>query len=113
MEELNRRHVLLVGLPGAGKTSAGGVAAGRLGARFVDFDALIEARAGKSVASIFAEDGESAFRALESSVGAEQLALSPAVLAPGGGYMQMEGQRRHALALSYAIYLRTSPVEAA
>src|SRR5258708_15415593 len=80
------RHVVLVGLPGSGKTTVGTLAAGELGAPFTDLDVVIAARAGKSVGAIFAEQGEPAFRALEASVGTELLAGPPLILAPGGGF---------------------------
>lgn len=113
MEALKRRHVVLVGLPGAGKTSAGRLAARRLGARFADLDELIESRAGKSVERIFKEDGETAFRELEARIGSEMLAGEPMVLAPGGGFFQQELLRSLVLQLGLVIYLRTSPAEAA
>jgi shikimate kinase len=110
---LKRKHVILVGLPGAGKTTVGGLVAEALGAPFADFDRLIEERAGKNIPSIFREDGEVAFRRLEATIGAEQLAGEPAVLAPGGGYFLDDTQRRLSLALGYAIYLQASPAIAA
>jgi shikimate kinase len=110
---LKRRHVVLVGLPGAGKSSAGRLAAERLGAPFADFDAVIEARAGKPVPRIFAEDGEAAFRSLEAEVGKSLLDGEPSVLAPGGGWFLNDTGRRSALGKGLVIYLRTSPAEAA
>ena len=105
--------MILVGLPGAGKSTVGPLVARRLGAMFADFDRLIEDRAGKSVERIFDEDGEGAFRELEARVGSEQLGGPPAVLAPGGGYLQDAVQRRLALAMGYLVYLVTSPGTAA
>ena len=113
MGALSRRHIILAGLPGAGKSTVGRLAASLLDTQFVDFDRAIEQRAGKPVARIFAEDGESAFRALESEVGMELLRGEPAVLAPGGGYFTDDARRRAALAAGYAIYLETSPSVAA
>ena len=110
---MKRRHVVLVGLPGSGKTTVGRLVALRLGAPFADFDQLIEERAGKPIDRIFAEDGEPAFRKLEATVGAEQLTGAPTVLAPGGGYLQDAVQRRQALNLGYLVYLMTSPSVAA
>ena len=60
-----RPSVVLVGPPGAGKTTVGRVLARRLGLGFTDVDALIVQRAGKPIADMFTEDGEDAFRALE------------------------------------------------
>jgi len=80
-----RPQVVLVGPPGAGKTSVGEVLARRLEVGFTDVDDLIIERAGKSVADIFLQDGEPAFRAMERAVVAEALAATDGVLALGGG----------------------------
>jgi shikimate kinase len=77
--------VVLVGPPGAGKTTVGQVLARRLGVGFTDVDELIVARAGKEISDIFLEEGEAAFRALEREVVAEALAGTDGVLALGGG----------------------------
>jgi len=110
---LIRRHVILVGLPGSGKTTVGRLVAAALGAEFVDLDAAIERRAGKSVPRIFAEEGEAAFRALEAEIGAEVLGAAPAVVAPGGGFLASEGARRLARASGLVVYLETDAAEAA
>ncbi|MFC4946426.1 shikimate kinase [Pseudonocardia sp. GCM10023141] len=82
----DRRPVLvLVGPPGAGKTTVGRVLARRLEVGFTDVDELIVARAGKAIADMFLEDGEDAFRALEREVVAEALTTVDGVLALGGG----------------------------
>ena len=78
-------RVVLVGLPAAGKTSAGRKLARRLGVPFADSDALIEARDGRTIPQIFLESGEPVFRALEVEVIAEALASFEGVLALGGG----------------------------
>jgi shikimate kinase len=77
--------VVLVGPPGAGKTTVGRVLARRMGLAFTDVDALIVERAGKSIGDMFTEDGEDAFRALERAVVAEALESTDGVLALGGG----------------------------
>jgi shikimate kinase len=81
-------HVVLVGLPGSGKTSVGRSLAARLGRPFLDFDEEIERREGQSVGRIFADRGESYFRELESGL-TEQMrdAGGGMVLAPGGGWV--------------------------
>ncbi len=76
---------MLVGPPGAGKTTVGQVLARRLGVGFTDVDALIEERAGKTIADMFTQDGEPAFRVLEREVIAEALSSTDGVLALGGG----------------------------
>ncbi len=78
-------NIVLIGFMGTGKTAVGRRVAARLGRPFIDTDALIEARAGRSIARIFAEDGEEAFRRLEAEVVAEASARSGAVIATGGG----------------------------
>jgi shikimate kinase len=83
--ESHRPTVVLVGPPGAGKTTVGTALAQHLATRFTDSDALIEARAGSTIAEIFTRDGEDVFRALEREVVAELLAAGEGVLALGGG----------------------------
>ena len=65
---------ILIGPPGAGKTTVGGLLAKQLGLGFLDTDASVEAVAGKPVADIFVEDGEPAFRRLEHAVGSPEMA---------------------------------------
>jgi shikimate kinase len=80
-----RPTLVVVGPPGAGKTTVGRVLARRLGVAFADVDAMIEEQTGRSVADLFLEDGEDGFRALERKVVAEALASHDGVLALGGG----------------------------
>jgi len=108
-----RRHVVLVGLSGAGKTAAGRLAAERLGARFADLDELVERRAGKSVAAVFAEDGEPAFRALEGACAREVFAAGPAVIAAGGGFFDDPANRLAAHLAGVTVYLDVDPATAA
>jgi shikimate kinase len=81
-------HVVLIGLPGSGKTSVGRLLAGRLSRQFLDFDEEIERREGQSVGRIFAERGEAYFRELERRLTEELRAVGGGmVLAPGGGWI--------------------------
>lgn len=80
-----RPNVVLIGFMGTGKTAIGEAAAARLGYAFVDTDAVIEARAGRSISRIFAEDGEPAFRRLETQVVTAVAAQGGSVIATGGG----------------------------
>jgi shikimate kinase len=96
--------IVLVGAPGSGKSTVGALLAERLGVTFRDADAVIVERAGKSVAEIFTDDGEAAFRALEGQITAELLAL-PGVLSLGGGAV-LSGATRAALRVHRVVWLR-------
>lgn len=80
-----RPHLVLVGPPGAGKTTVGRLLAARLGLAFRDTDADVEQRAGKPISEIFFDDGEERFRALEREAVAAALAEHDGVLSLGGG----------------------------
>lgn len=109
--ELVDGPIVLVGAPGAGKSTVGRALAARLGLPFRDVDAVIEERATKSVAEIFADEGEPAFRTQEEAVTAELLRL-PGVLALGGGAV-LSGATRAALAGRQVVWLQVSAGEAA
>jgi len=78
-------NLVLTGFMATGKTRVGREVARRLGRPFVDMDAVIEARAGKSIPSIFADDGEAAFRRMEAELCRELGGESGLVIATGGG----------------------------
>jgi shikimate kinase len=89
------RSIVLVGLMGTGKTTTGRLLGERLGVPYVDTDDLILARTGRTVRDIFREDGEAAFRVLETGVLVEALAApTPVVLAAAGGVVLSEANRR-------------------
>ncbi len=90
---LGRRSIVLVGMMGAGKSSVGRRLAGRLGVPFVDADSEIESAAGMTIAEIFAQHGESYFRAGEARVIGRLLQQGPQVLATGGGAVVDAGTR--------------------
>ncbi|MDL5157974.1 shikimate kinase [Actinomycetospora termitidis] len=85
--------VVLVGPPGAGKSTVGRLLADRWGVPFADTDALIEERSGRVIADIFTTDGEPVFRALEQETVAEALTTHHGVLALGGGAVLAEATR--------------------
>ncbi len=99
-----RPSLVLVGPPGAGKTTVGQVLARRLGVGFTDVDELIVDRAGKPISDIFLQDGEDAFRALEREVVAEALAGTDGVLALGGGSV-LAAETRERLRGHRVVYL--------
>ena len=105
-------HVVLVGLPGAGKTTAGRIAAGLLRRPFLDFDEEIERREGVAVAEIFATRGESAFRGLELRLTEELAGSPPMVLAPGGGWLTIPGAVALLRPPGRIIHLRLPPAAA-
>lgn len=102
-------HLVLVGLPGAGKSTIGRLLARKLGRPFLDFDHELERRTGKSVQRIFAELGESEFRRLEVELTRELAAAPPMVLAPGGGWITNEGVIDLLRPPGYLIHLRVTP----
>ena len=102
--------VVLVGAPGSGKSTVGGLLAERLGVPFADVDAVIEQRTGRSIAEIFADDGEPAFRALEEQVTAELLG-GPGVLSLGGGAV-LSPTTRSALRGHRVVWLQVSAATA-
>jgi shikimate kinase len=107
-----RPVAVLVGSPGAGKTTVGELLAARLGVTLRDTDADVEAALGMSVADIFIEKGEDAFRAAERAAVAAALAEHPGVLALGGGAVLAE-QTRAALAGHTVVYLDVDVADAA
>lgn len=105
---------------GTGKTAVGRALAERFGKKFMEMDALIERRAGKTIPAIFREDGEIAFRVLEIEVAAEVSRKKDTVIACGGGIVlnriNIDRLRRESrvvclTASPEAIIRRTSPGE--
>lgn len=97
--------VVIVGAPGAGKSSVGRRVAERLGLPFADSDALVEQRAGKSVSDIFVDDGEPTFRELERDEIASALTSFDGVLSLGGGAI-LDPQTRSNLAGHCVVWLK-------
>ncbi len=105
------RNIILVGFMASGKTSVGRALAERTGWTFIDADDAIVARAGKPIHRIFAEDGEPAFRELESRVIADLCAGERQVIASGGGAFVSERNREVMLAGGRVFFLSASPAE--
>jgi shikimate kinase len=102
-------HLILVGLPGVGKTSIGRAAARQLGRKFLDFDEEIERRAGMNVREIFRLKGEEHFREQELALTIELSATNGMILSPGGGWITQQGSVELLRSTGRIIYLRASP----
>jgi shikimate kinase len=100
-------HLVLIGLPGAGKSTVGGKVAAELDTQFVDLDGRIERRSGMSVAKIINEFGEARFRQIEGEAMREALDEDPRVISPGGGWAAQPGALEEARARSLIIYLKS------
>ncbi len=109
-QSVEPRHVAIIGMMAVGKTTVGRVLAARLGRTFVDIDAAIVERTGKSVAKVFAEEGEAWFRSLEHDVIVETLAgTSPSVISLGGGAVLAESNRAALRNGAFVVWLRAEP----
>lgn len=111
-DEPRGRHVILVGLPGAGKSTVGHLLARRLHVGFLDFDVEIVRRAGMPITQIFATRGEPAFRTLELALTEEVAALPAMVLSPGGGWVTQAQAVAALKPRSRLVYLKISPAAA-
>jgi shikimate kinase len=101
---------VLIGLPGSGKSTIGRRLAKALGVALLDTDAAIEQTTGRTIADIFAEDGEKEFRRIEEDVVREALGSHDGVLSLGGGAITSPGVRE-ALSGHTVIYLEISASE--
>jgi shikimate kinase len=101
--------VILTGFMATGKTEVGRRLARRLGRPFVDIDGLVETAAGRTVADIFAAEGEARFRELERTAVAEACRVPDAVVATGGGTL-LDAENRRRLAAAGPIVCLSAPV---
>jgi len=101
-------RVVLIGLPGSGKSSVGAELARLLRAPFADSDELVTAQTGRAVDEIFAQRGEPAFRQLEADMIAEALGTFDGVLALGGGAVTTESVRLDLAAAGVPVVLLTA-----
>jgi len=90
----NRNNLILLGFMGTGKSAVGRRVAALAGAPFLEMDAELERRAGKSISRIFAEDGEAAFRDMESRLAEEWGQKEGTVISCGGGVVLREENLR-------------------
>jgi len=105
-ERLARRSIVLVGMPGSGKSAVGRRLAARLQLPFVDADEEIERAAGKPIMDIFKDHGEAHFRDGERKVIARLLNAGPQVLATGGGAFMIAETRDNVRRLGVSVWIK-------
>ena len=101
-----KKHIVLIGLPGAGKSTVGRMVAERLQTGYVDIDTILIRKEGKPITMIFAEKGEPAFRDMERKEVDTALGNEPAVIVPGGGWAAQPGALDDAKPRGYFVYLK-------
>ena len=97
--------LFLIGYRGSGKTTVARALADRLGWDFLDADAVLEERAGRTIRDIFVTDGETGFRDLESAVLADLAKRTNTVIATGGGIVLREANRQLLTANGFVAWL--------
>lgn len=102
-------RISLIGYRGTGKTAVAAALALRQNAACTDADVVLEARAGKTIAQIFADDGEAAFRELEAALVPELLSGPQTIVAWGGGVVLRAANRELLRQHSHVIWLRAEP----
>ncbi len=102
-------HVILVGLPGSGKTTVGRAVAERLHRPFIDLDEEIERREGESIGQIFGERGEPYFRQLERKLTEELRGCGGMIVSPGGGWVANPGLVSLLRPPGRLVYLKVRP----
>jgi shikimate kinase len=103
-----RRHIVLVGLPGAGKSTVGRRLAKELARPFADVDEQVELREGATVPVVFAERGEAAFRRAETEVLADLLSRDARLVVAAGGGAVTQPANRELLGRACVVWLRAS-----
>ena len=99
------RHLILVGLPGSGKSAVGKLVAEALGAKLIDIDGFLARQMGMPISQIFGMVGEAKFREMERDAVNAALGGDPCVIVPGGGWAAQPGQLEAAKQSCQTIYL--------
>lgn len=110
MNRVLKQNVVLIGMPGAGKSTVGVVLAKRLGLSFVDTDLLIQAQTGRHLQAIIDTDGLSRFRAIEEEV-LLSADVSGTVIATGGSVVYSEAGMAALSARGVVVFLEVPPLE--
>jgi shikimate kinase len=107
------RHVLLVGLPGSGKSTVGRLVAEGLSAPLIDIDGLLVREMGMPISQIFGMVGEARFREMERDAVVAAQSGNPGVIVPGGGWAAQPGQLAAAMESCLVVYLKCLAATAA
>lgn len=105
----SKPHLILIGLPGSGKTTVGQAVADQTGRTFLDLDLEIERREGRSISEIFGEKGELYFRQKERELTEELTLVGNMIVAPGGGWVSSPEVVAIVRPPSRLVYLRVRP----
>lgn len=105
------KNLVLIGMPGCGKTKVGMALSERLGMPLVDTDRLVVEAEGRSIPDIFARDGEGAFRDMETAAARRAAAMDGVIVATGGG-MVLREENMAALSATGIIFFRDRALEA-
>jgi shikimate kinase len=105
----SKPHLILVGLPGSGKTTVGQAVAAVTGRTFLDLDLEIERREGRSISQIFGENGEAYFRKRERELTEELTVVGNMIISPGGGWVTQPENLRLVRPPGILVYLRVRP----
>ncbi len=100
------RHLILVGLPGSGKSTVGKLVAEALGAKVIDIDGLLSRQMGMPILQIFGMVGEAKFREMERDAVNAAVGGDPCLIVPGGGWAAQPGQLDAAKQSCLTIYLK-------
>ena len=103
-------NLVLIGMPGSGKSTVGKILSKMLCMPLVDTDALVEQTAGKTIPELFAQEGEAAFRDRETAAARQAAVLDNTVIATGGGII-LRPENMEALAATGLIFFRDRNLE--
>ena len=104
---MNPKNIILIGMPGAGKSTVGVVLAKRLGYRFLDSDLLIQEKQGRTLSQIIHEEGTDGFLAIEDEINSE-IRTERCVIATGGSAVYGKRAMQHLKSIGTIIYLQVS-----